>query len=184
MCLIISELLWSSAALAGEPRAQFRADRLHIQGKAYRRDTHRGKNFTLTHLNKPRILGIVRQPWWQVGMVHRELTELCKLGHFRERYQRLRGLVFIEESSASETLGVAWRGFNLLDSYNRSQHDVVYYFKDSGTSGCKVLVWSSIWQSDPPTVEKVFAEFNAGRVAVYERIFSDEQLHSRDERSR
>lgn len=95
------------------------------------------------------------QDWRAAGRVDKELSAACRRGEFREYAPNRFRAVFRDGM-----LGVAFgHGMNLVDTGKRADPGLIYYFRDSNTTGCLVLSANN----PDPELQRVLRERQASQ---------------------
>ena len=84
-----------------------------------------------------RVLTTSQHPYWEVGMLDRDLSTECARGLFNQMQPYQLKMVF-NGSIGPAILGVATNQYNLYDPKGRAQKDTSYYFFRDKTGACEV----------------------------------------------
>jgi len=84
-----------------------------------------------------RILVQSTHPYWEVGILDKDLSTECARGKFNQLQSNRLKIVF-KGPIGPAILGVAAGGFNLYDPNRRAQRDTSYFFFHDKTGDCEV----------------------------------------------
>ncbi|NKD54554.1 MULTISPECIES: hypothetical protein [unclassified Haematospirillum] len=86
-----------------------------------------------------RIYAKSNAPYWDVGRRDNNLSRLCGLGRFNQKYKNRMYIQFSGDKGRGLT-GIALKGWNLIDVDGKALDGKTYHFYRDGTSQCIVFV--------------------------------------------
>jgi hypothetical protein len=84
-----------------------------------------------------RVLVQSTHPYWEVGVLDKDLSTECARGKFNQVQSNRLKIVF-KGPIGPAILGVATGSFNLYDPNRRAQRETSYFFFQDKTGGCQV----------------------------------------------
>lgn len=86
-----------------------------------------------------RIYAKSTAPYWEVGRRDNDLSRLCQIGLFNQKYINRMYIQFAGKEGRGIT-GIAKRTWNLADPLGNALEENTYHFYRDGTSQCVVFV--------------------------------------------
>ena len=86
-----------------------------------------------------RIYAKSTAPYWEVGRRDNDLSRLCQIGLFNQKYTNRMYIQFSGKTGRGLT-GIAKKFWNLVDPLENALEEKTYHFYRDGTSQCIVFV--------------------------------------------